>query len=77
MILEIASTLYISSVADKSILMLLMAFIGPFIGLPFAGYMVETKTWAERIRLAFAMGTGYLVGALIVYLIIKNAGIRP
>lgn len=77
MILEIASTLYISSVADKSILMLLMAFIGPFIGLPFAGYMVETKTWSERIRLAFAMGTGYLVGALVVYLIIKNAGIRP
>jgi len=73
MIGEIASTLYISSVSEKSILMLLMAFIGPFIGLPFAGYMVETKTWSDRIKLSFAMGIGYFIGAFIVYVIIKNA----
>jgi len=44
-----------------------MAFLGPLLNLPFGGYMVETKTWEERIKLALALGFGYLCGAAIVY----------
>lgn len=66
-ILEVASTFYIKTVSDTSVFMLLWAFIGPFLSLPFAGYMVETKIWKERIVLAFTMGTGYMLGALLVY----------
>lgn len=66
-VLEIASTFYIRTVSQGSVFMLLWAFVGPFLGLPFAGYMVETKTWKERFMLAFTMGTGYLIGALFVY----------
>jgi hypothetical protein len=46
--------------------MLFFAFVGPFIGLPFAGYMVESKQWGERIKMAFALAFGYVTGALIV-----------
>jgi hypothetical protein len=66
-VLEIASTLYITTISDKSPLMMLMAFLGPLLNLPFGGYMVETKTWEERIKLALALGFGYLWGAAIVY----------
>lgn len=67
-ILEIASTLYITTISDKSAGMLFMAFIGPFLSLPFAGYMVESKNWNMRLKLALATACGYFVGALIVYL---------
>ena len=66
-ILEIASTMYISNVSEKSVGMLFWAFISPFLGLPFVGYMVETKTWVERIKMAFALSIGYLFGAILVY----------
>jgi hypothetical protein len=36
-ILETASTMYIATVADRSIAMIFWAFIGPFLGLPFVG----------------------------------------
>jgi hypothetical protein len=66
-VLEMASTFYIRTVAEGSVFMLLWAFIGPFLSLPFAGYMIETKVWKERLVLAFAMGAGYFAGALLVY----------
>jgi hypothetical protein len=67
-IIEVASTFYITTVADKSIWMLFFAFVGPFLGLPFIGYIVESKTWLERLKMAFASGTGYVLGAMLVYL---------
>lgn len=67
LIIEICSTFYIRFVADKNTFgMLFFAFVGPFIGLPFAGYMVESKEWGERIKMAFALAFGYVTGALIV-----------
>jgi hypothetical protein len=66
-IIEIASTFYITSVADKNYSgMLFFAFIGPFLGLPFVGYMVESKTWNERFKMALISGLGYLLGAIVV-----------
>ncbi len=67
-VIEVASTFYITTVADKSIWMLFFAFVGPFLGLPFVGYIVESKTWLERLKMAFASGTGYVLGAMLVYL---------
>lgn len=67
-VLEMASTLYITTISDKSAAMLLMAFIGPFLNLPFAGFMVESKNWNIRLKLALATACGYFVGALVVYL---------
>lgn len=68
-ILEVASTMYISTVSEKSVFMIFWAFIGPFLTLPFVGYMVESKTWTERIKMALASSIGYSFGALLVYLI--------
>jgi hypothetical protein len=67
-VLETASTMYIATVADRSIAMIFWAFIGPFLGLPFVGYMVESKSWMERIKMATASAVGYTIGALVVYL---------
>jgi hypothetical protein len=67
-VLETASTMYIATVADRSITMIFWAFIGPFLGLPFVGYMVDSKSWAERIKMAMASGVGYAIGALTIYL---------
>lgn len=73
-VLEIASTFYIQTVSGKSVFMMLWAFLGPFFSLPFAGYMVETKTWKERVILATTMGTGYMLGASLVYVVTKYYG---
>lgn len=67
-ILEVASTMYISTVSDRNIGMIFWAFIGPFLGLPFVGYMVESKNWKERIEMALSMSIGYSSGAIVVYL---------
>jgi hypothetical protein len=67
-VLETASTMYIATVADRSIAMIFWAFIGPFLGLPFVGYMVDSKSWTERIKMATASAIGYTIGALVVYL---------
>jgi len=53
-ILETASTMYIATVAERSMSMIFWASMGPFLGLPFVGYMVESKTWTERIKMAIA-----------------------
>ncbi len=67
LIIEIASTMYIATVADRSLSMIFWAFIGPFLGLPFVGYMVESKNWKERILMSLASSIGYAIGAFIVY----------
>jgi len=67
-ILETASTMYIATVAERSVSMIFWAFIGPFLGLPFVGYMVESKTWKERIKMALASGVGYFIGASLIYI---------
>lgn len=67
-VLETASTMYIATVADRSIAMIFWAFIGPFLGLPFVGYMVESKTWPDRFKMALASSIGYAVGAIVVYI---------
>ena len=71
--LEIGSTMYISSVADKNMSStMLWAFLGPFIALPFAGYVADEKTWKGRFYLALSSSIGYTIGALIsMYFILK------
>ena len=68
-IIEVASTMYISSVSQNSPYMLLWAFIGPFLGLPFIGYIVDEKKWTGRLKIALASSIGYVIGALVVFLI--------
>ena len=73
LIIEICSTFYIRFVAEGDVYgMMFFAFIGPFLGLPFIGYVVESKTWAERLKMAFSSAFGYLVGSIIVILFIKR-----
>jgi len=73
LILEIGSTFYITYVSDKNLFgMMFFAFIGPFLGLPFVGFMVESKTWTERIKMALASAFGYLIGSIITYFIVKQ-----
>jgi hypothetical protein len=70
LIIEICSTFYIRYVAEGNTMgMLVFAFIGPFLGLPFAGYMVESKTWNERLKMAFSMAIGYTIGVIIVLMV--------
>jgi len=72
LIIEICSTFYIKSVADSNILMMLFfATISPFLGLPFIGYMVESKNWGERIKQALSLSIGYGIGVLVVIKLIK------
>lgn len=66
--LEIGSTMYISTVSQNSPLMIFWAFIGPFLTLPFVGYMVESKDWKSRCKLALSSSLGYSLGSLLVYL---------
>jgi hypothetical protein len=70
-IIEIASTFYISAVSEKHMAaMIFWAFVGPFLGLPFLAYQIEAKTNMQRVYLALCYGLGYAVGALIVNLIL-------
>jgi len=72
LIIEVCSTFYIRSAAEGDLLMMLFfATIGPFLGLPFIGYMVESKTWGERIKQAIASSIGYAIGVMIVIYFIK------
>jgi hypothetical protein len=72
LILEICSTFYIRYVSEANTIgMLFFAFISPFLGLPFSGYMVESDNWNERIKMAFSLAFGYVVGALLVITLIK------
>ena len=68
-IIEVASTMYISTVSQNSPYMLIWAFIGPFLGLPFIGYIVDEKNWTGRLKIALASAIGYVIGSLLVFLI--------
>lgn len=72
--LEIGSTMYINSVSDKEIAATMFwAFLGPFIALPFAGFVADEKTWRGRFFLALSSSVGYTTGALIsMYFILLN-----
>lgn len=67
-VIETASTMYITSVSEKNVSMIFWAIVGPFLGLPFVGYMVESKKWSERIKIALSSSIGYGLGAILVYL---------
>jgi hypothetical protein len=66
-VIEICSTFYIRAVSEgETVQMLFFAFIGPFLGLPFLGYMIDSKHWDERIYNALALAIGYLIGCIVV-----------
>jgi hypothetical protein len=68
LIIEIASTFYISYVSERNLIgMVIFACLGPFLSLPFAGFMVDSKNWLQRIKLAICLSFGYGIGAFIVY----------
>jgi len=67
LIIEIASTMYISTVSNKSPYMLFWAFIGPFLSLPFVGFLIQSKNWNDRVKIAFTSAIGYVLGSAIVY----------
>jgi hypothetical protein len=70
LVIEICSTFYIRFVSGGNAPgMILFAAIGPFLGLPFLGYMIEATNWNERILNAVAMSAGYVTGTLIVIII--------
>jgi len=72
--LEIGSTMYINSVSDKQMAATMFwAFLGPFIALPFTGFVADEKTWKGRFFLALSSSVGYTTGALIsMYFILLN-----
>jgi hypothetical protein len=66
LVLEVGSTMYISSVSDKEMTSAIFwAFLGPIIALPFAGFVADEKTWKGRLGLALSSSMGYSSGALI------------
>jgi hypothetical protein len=69
-VIEVASTFYITSVASKNMnAMIFWAFLGPFLGLPFLSAQIEAKNNIQRVKLAFCYGLGYSTGAYLVSLI--------
>ena len=73
LLLEIGSTMYISSVADRIMgATMFWSFVGPFIALPFAGFVADEKTWKGRFFLALSSSFGYSLGALISMYFILN-----
>lgn len=66
-ILELASTMYIANVSDRSVHMIFWAAISPFLCLPFVGFMVESNCWKIKIYLAISQATGYAAGAAVVF----------
>ena len=67
--IECASTMYISTVSDRSLWMVFFAMIGPFLSLPFVGYIIEAKNWSDRIKLACSSSIGYGLGAILIYFV--------
>lgn len=68
-VIECASTMYITTVSQGSLWMVLYASIGPFLNLPFVGYIIEAKNWSERIKIAFSSSFGYGLGSFVIYLV--------
>jgi hypothetical protein len=72
-IIEICSTFYIKYVSDQNAIgMFIFAAIGPFLGLPFINYMIESKDFKERFIMAIYLSMGYLSGSIFVYYIINQ-----
>ena len=72
LVIEICSTFYIRFVSDGNAPgMVFFAAIGPFLGLPFLGYMIEATNWNERVLNAVALSLGYIVGTVIVITLIQ------
>ena len=72
LVIEICSTFYIRFVSEGNAPgMILFAAIGPFLGLPFLGYMIEATNWNERVLNAVALSFGYIVGTIIVITLIQ------
>ena len=72
-LLEIGSTFYITYVSEKNIIgMVIFAALGPFLSLPFVGFIVQTKTWKEKLTLALTSAIGYAIGSVISYMFINN-----
>ena len=72
LVIEICSTFYIRFVSEGNApCMIFFAAIGPFLGLPFLGYMIEATNWSERVFNAVALSLGYIVGTIIVITLIK------
>lgn len=70
-VIEIASTFYITAVAERHMLsMIFWAFIGPFMGLPFLAYQIEAKNNKQRAQLALCYGLGYAFGAYLVNILL-------
>jgi len=71
LVIEIC-TFYIRFVSEGNAPgMILFAAIGPFLGLPFLGYMIEATNWNERVFNAVALSLGYIVGTVIVITLIQ------
>ena len=69
---EIFSTFYITAVSEKDTsAMIGFAIIRPFLALPFAGYMLDSKNWNERIIMAISLSIGYALGSVLVITLIK------
>ena len=69
---EIFSTFYITAVSEKdTTAMVGFAIIRPFLALPFAGYMLESKNWNERFKMAIALSVGYAWASVLVIEFIK------
>ena len=69
---EIFSTFYITAVSEKDTsAMIGFAIIRPFLALPFAGYMLDSKNWNERIKMAISLSIGYALGSVLVITLIK------
>ena len=70
---EIFSTFYITAVSEKDTsAMIGFAIIRPFLALPFAGYMLDSKNWNERIIMAISLSIGYALGSVLVITLIKG-----
>ena len=69
LIIEIASTFYISFVSERDLVgMIIFSSLGPFLSLPFAGFMVDSKNWPDRIKLAICLSLGYGIGSILVFI---------
>lgn len=72
-VMEISTIFYVSFIVEKNIIgMVALTGFAPFLALPFIGYMVQSKKWSERIKMAAALSLGAMLGSLIVNLIIKS-----
>jgi hypothetical protein len=72
-IIEISSTFYIKYVSDQNFIgMIFFAGIGPFLGLPFLNYVIESEDFKERLQMAFYLSFGYVVGSMFVFYVLNK-----